>query len=95
MAGRGTVPAASVLRELRRIPGVGPRIALDLWNIGIRGVAELAGREPEELYARICHHQGVQVDRCMLYVMRCAVYYAATPEPEPRLLKWWAWKDER
>lgn len=35
--------------------------------------------------------QSVQVDRCMLYVFRCAVYY----EHDPELLKWWNWKDNK
>ena len=77
---------------LRSIPGVGPSIEADLQGIGVRRVEDLVGRDPGELYARICTRQGVQVDRCVLYVMRCAVYYAETPEPEPELLKWWAWK---
>jgi hypothetical protein len=31
----------------------------------------------------------------MLYVFRCAVYYASTRDPDPRLLQWWNWKDPR
>ncbi|MBC8473125.1 MAG: pathogenicity locus, partial [Planctomycetes bacterium] len=30
---------------------------------------------------------------CMLYVLRCAVYYASNTEHDPDLLKWWNWKD--
>ena len=42
-----------------------------------------------------CVRQGVKVDRCVLYVYRCAVYYANTSpdERKPELLKWWNWKD--
>lgn len=75
------------------IPGVGVSIAQDLWNLGIRSVEELRGRDPQELYDRLCVLQGMHVDRCMLYVMRCAVYYASEEHPDPELLKWWAWKD--
>jgi len=34
-------------------------------------------------------------DRCLLYVFRCAVYYASTsPELyDIEKLKWWNWKD--
>lgn len=78
--------------DLRRIPGVGPSIEGDLLAAGVRRVDDLVGRDPQELYARICTHQGMQVDRCVLYVMRCAVYYAETPSPDPELLKWWSWK---
>lgn len=83
----------AVLRDLRRIPGVGASISEDLWNLGIRSVPELRGRDPGEMYERLCQLQGVRVDRCMLYVLRCAVYFASHDEHDPELLKWWAWKD--
>ena len=78
---------------LRVIPGVGPSIAQDLRELGIRGVADLRGRDPEELYARRCVQQGVQIDRCLLYVFRAAVYFAETDHPDPDLRDWWKWKD--
>ncbi len=84
----------SVLKELQQIPGVGRAIAEDLWNLDFRSVHELVGQDPEELYFRLCAQQGRQVDRCMLYVFRCAVYYASHQQHDPELLKWWKWKDE-
>ena len=83
----------SVLKELRQIPGVGRTIAEDLWNLGFRSIPELKDQDPEELYRQLCAYQGVQVDRCMLYVFRCAVYYASTDRHDPERLKWWNWKD--
>jgi hypothetical protein len=29
----------------------------------------------------------------VLYVFRCAVYYASHEVHDPELLKWWNWKD--
>lgn len=84
---------AADTKELRCIPGVGPSIARDLWYLGIRRVADLRGRDPERLYARMNRLRGVRQDRCLLYVFRCAVYFATEPRPRPSLLKWWAWKD--
>lgn len=84
----------AVLKELRQIPGVGKTIALDLWNLGFRSVQELKGQDPEELYVRLCTLQQAQIDRCMLYVFRCAVYYASEEQHDPELLKWWNWKDK-
>ncbi len=83
--------------ELRVIPGVGESIASDLWNIGIRKVSDLAGRDPEVLYDLSNKFAGRVQDRCLLYVFRCAVYYAETPlqEQEKEKLKWWYWKDKR
>ena len=80
---------------LQAIPGVGPSIAEDLRALGVRTVAQLRGRDPEKLYARINRIRGVHQDRCLLYVFRCAVYFASTPRPKPHLLKWWNWKDAR
>jgi hypothetical protein len=79
---------------LQVIPGVGPSIALDLRKLGIERVAQLRGRDPERLYAKSNALRGVTQDRCLLYVFRCAVYYASEPRPRPRLLKWWNWSDE-
>jgi nucleotidyltransferase/DNA polymerase involved in DNA repair len=58
--------------NLLRIPGVGPSIAADFNRLGIRDVAELRGRNPETLYSDLCREVGHHVDRCILYVFRCA-----------------------
>jgi hypothetical protein len=83
-----------VIKDLKQIPGVGVSIANDLWNIGIRQVADLEGQSPEALYQASNDFAGVVQDRCLLYVFRCAVYYAETPHElrEPEKLKWWNWK---
>ncbi len=86
---------AAVVRALRVIPGVGPAVAGDLWDLGIRAVSDLRGADPQALYERLCAHQGQHVDRCMLYTFRCAVYFASTPDPDPERLLWWRWKDDR
>ena len=78
---------------LQRIPGVGPSIAQDLRDLGIRDVPDLRGRDPERLYARMNALRGVRQDPCLLYVFRCAVYFASAARPKPSLLNWWAWKD--
>jgi hypothetical protein len=81
------------MNPLMQIPGVGKSIAADLNGIGITKVSQLKGKNPQVLYDQLCKKQGVILDRCMLYVMRCAVYYAQTPHPIPEKLKWWNWKD--
>ena len=91
-----TIPDAqkqAVLKEFQQIPGVGKSIAIDLWNLGFRSVQELKDKDPEELYLQLCAHQGRHIDRCMLYVFRCAVYYASNETYDAELLKWWNWKD--
>jgi hypothetical protein len=83
----------SVLKELELIPGVGPKIAEDLWNLGLRAPRDLKNKDPEELYSWLYAREGVRVDHCVLYVFRCAVYYTSHEHHEPELLKWWSWKD--
>lgn len=84
---------ASVLRELQTIPSVGKSIAEDLWELGIRRVEDLRGKDPEHLYRKRCQQMGMPIDRCLLYTFRCAVYFASHKKHEPRLLKWWNWKN--
>ena len=79
--------------ELRTIPGVGVSIAQDLRSLGITRVEQLRGRDPQAMYDRLCELAGTHVDRCMLYVLRCAVYFASEFPHDPQLLQWWAWKD--
>ena len=83
------------LRDFQRIPGIGPSMADDLWRLGYRSVEELQGEEPETMYQRLCELSGGHVDRCVLYVFRCAVYFASNEARDPELLKWWNWSDQR
>jgi hypothetical protein len=79
--------------SLLSIPGIGHSLAADLNQLGIREVAQLRGRDPEQLYNALCHAAGQKMDRCVLYAFRCAVYYASETGHNPELLKWWNWKD--
>lgn len=78
---------------IMRIPGVGVSIAKDLRSLGIQEVSDLKQKDPEKLYTDLCAKQHAHIDRCMLYVMRCAVYYASNATHDPEKLKWWNWKD--
>jgi len=82
------------LSRLQKIPGVGKSIALDLWNIGIRDIPDLKRKSPETLYDLSNRHAGCVQDKCLLYVFRCAVYFAEIPadKQEKEKLKWWNWK---
>ncbi len=90
---RSRTRSAADFRDLRRIPGVGSSLAQDLADLGIHRVTDLRGKDPERLYERLCKVRGAHVDRCVLYVFRCAVYFASEPCPKTQLLKWWNWKD--
>jgi len=81
--------------DLESIPGIGKSIAQDLRDIGINRIADLKKQEPEDMYYRLAVLRGQHIDRCVLYVFRCAVYYASSKKHDPELLKWWNWKDNR
>lgn len=75
-----------------KIPGVGKSIKKDLEDIGINSVEDLVGKNPENLYNISNQKVGLIQDRCLLYVFRCAVYFAEGGR-DPEKLKWWNWKD--
>jgi len=79
--------------ELQIIPGVGQATADDLRSLGIKKISDLSHNNPEALYHALCNKTGNPVDRCMLYVFRCAVYFASHTKHDPDKLKWWNWKD--
>lgn len=76
------------LKELRQVPGISKGLSGDLWGLGIRSVRDLKDRNPEKLYQQFCVQKGTSVDRCVLYVFRCAVYYCSNEKHKPNLLKW-------
>jgi len=78
--------------DLESIPGVGSSIAQDLRDLGFDRVTDLAHQNPELMYDRLCSMRGAKMDRCVLYVFRCAVYFASHTGHDPELLKWWNWK---
>jgi hypothetical protein len=80
--------------ELTVIPGVGESTKRDFILLGINKVSELKGCGPQELYDRLCEITQAKQDRCVLYVYRCAVYYAEGGRDSEKL-KWRNWKDEK
>ena len=76
-------------------PGVGKNIAQDLVDLGYSKVEELRTENPEEMYQNLITLRGHHVDRCVLYVFKCAIYFASNSVHDPELLKWWNWKDNK
>jgi hypothetical protein len=79
--------------ELQEIPGIGPSLAIDLHDLGYRRVADLKDEDPQKMYDRLIKLRRAHQDRCVLYVFRCAVYYAGRAKHDPEKLKWWNWSD--
>jgi nucleotidyltransferase/DNA polymerase involved in DNA repair len=89
--------AAQTIKKLTAISGVGKSIATDLYNIGIKNIDDLIGKDPQLLYETSNQFAGCVQDKCLLYVFRCAVYFAETPanKRDSEKLKWWNWKDKK
>jgi hypothetical protein len=86
-------PVLAALKDLQKIPGIGASLSQDLVDLGYQKVSDLKGENPEVVYQRLMTLRGEHIDRCVLYVFRCAVYFASNSIHEPELLKWWKWKD--
>lgn len=84
---------SKALKEFQKIPGVGKSIANDLWALGFTSIKDLKNQSAERLYEDLEKIAGQKICRCMLYVFRCAIYYANHSVHEPEKLKWWYWKD--
>ena len=81
------------VQALQALPGIGPSIARDLRDLGFRKPTDLREQDPQKMYVDLCDLRREKIDRCVLYVFRCAVYAASNEAPDPERLKWWSWKD--
>lgn len=83
----------TVHSDLKSAPGVGPSIARDLRDLGFHRLQDLHDGDPQTMYDKLSIMRDGYMDRCVLYVFRCAVYFANNATHDPELLKWWNWKD--
>ncbi len=59
----------------------------------IEDTSQLIGKEGDSFYLDYCVESGDVADKVILYEMRTAVYFANTPKPDEKKLRWWYWKD--
>ncbi len=79
------------VHALQEIPNVGPAIARDLLRLGMTSRADLAGQDPDALYARLCEMDGVRHDPCVLDTFTAVVAYANGEPAQP----WWFFSRQR
>lgn len=84
--------ATAHLKDLQQIPGIGPSLAQDLWDLGYQRVEDLQQQDAQQMYTALERLRGQPMDPCVLYTFRCAVYFATPGAHDPDLLKWWNWK---
>jgi hypothetical protein len=83
------VPAEA--RGLLELPNVGPATALDFVKLGISEPKQLARRDPEKMYEKLCKVDGVRHDPCLLDVFASVVAFVNGAPARP----WWAYTPER
>lgn len=83
--------SSSRLGALEDLPNVGPRVAADLRRLGVDAPAGLRGRDPYELYDRLCRVTGRRHDPCLLDTFIAAVRFMAGSPARP----WWHYTAER
>jgi len=77
--------------DLTSIPNVGPAVARKLTRLGVQRPDDLRGRDPEELFERLCLLDDHRHDPCLLDTFVAAVSYADGGPARP----WWEFSRER
>ena len=77
--------------QLESLPNIGKAIAADLRLIGVEAPSDLKGRDPYELYDKLCATTGRREDPCVLDTFIAAVRFV---EGGPKL-PWWSFTAER
>jgi hypothetical protein len=91
-----TSPAVSqedggMASPLTTIPNVGPAVARALERLEIAVPDDLRGRDPHELFDRLCEIDGRDHDPCLLDTFVAAVSYVDGGPARP----WWEYSRER
>ncbi len=78
-------------RRLSDLVSIGPAMLRDFEKLGIRSVGQLARRNPQQLYERLCRVTGQAHDICCLDVFHAAVAQARNPRLPATQKQWWYW----
>jgi hypothetical protein len=82
-------------QQLRDLVSIGPAMLRDFELLGVRTVAQLARRNPEKMYEKLCQVTGQTQDICCLDVFRAAVAQAKNPNLPMEQRLWWHWSRKR
>lgn len=83
----------NLLKELKKIPNIGPKLAADLLYLGVTSVEELKNSHPDALYYRLNVKLGYSMEPETLYRLRAAIYWISTTHPQEEKKQWWTWKE--
>ena len=79
------------IQALTTMPNVGPAVARRLIRLGIEAPGDLRGRDPEELFDRLCRLDGRAGDPCLLDIFTAVVAFADGGPARP----WWYYSRQR
>jgi hypothetical protein len=83
------------VQQLSDLVSIGPAMLRDFELLGVRTVAQLARRNPEKMYEKLCQVTGQTQDICCLDVFRAAVAQAKNPNLPMEQRLWWHWSRKR
>lgn len=84
-------PNRETVSRLEMLPNVGKAIADDFRRIGIDHPKKLIGKDPVELYKKLCKISGKKQDPCILDVFMSVVHFMNGGDPLP----WWSFTNKR
>ncbi len=79
------------LLALTDLPNIGTAMAEDFRLLGIDQPAQLAGKNPFQLYERLCAITATRHDPCVIDVFISVTRFMGGEEPRP----WWTYTEER
>jgi hypothetical protein len=82
-------------RQLSSLVSIGPAMLRDFELLGVHTVPQLARRNPEKMYEKLCQVTGQVQDICCLDVFRAAVAQAKHPNMPMEQRQWWYWSRKR
>ncbi|MES9927675.1 MAG: helix-hairpin-helix domain-containing protein [Candidatus Thiodiazotropha sp. 6PDIVS] len=80
-----------LLERLTDIPNIGKAMERDLLLAGIQHPADLIGKDPYQLFEKLCEVTNARHDLCVLDTFISAVRYMEGGPPK----KWWEFSGER
>jgi hypothetical protein len=82
---------ASQVKRFQDIPNVGPAIASDLIQIGIKDPKGLIGKDPHVLYKKLCKVTDMRHDPCVLDTFMSVIDFMNGAPALP----WWSYTANR
>jgi len=84
-------PNRETVSRLEDLPNIGKASASDLHLIGIDHPKDLIGKEPFDMYERLCSITGTRHDPCVIDVFMSVIHFMEGGESLP----WWSFTESR